>query len=306
MVFLYPKNRPELNEVVIVKITDINNLNVVANLIDYNEITGYISYSELSKKKRYNLHKIVSINKEVIVQITGFNESRDYAELSIRTLNDSDITEFTEFRQIYLKTYNLWRYVYMKLNFELNMDITKINSTDINDFMKKTFWKICEYLESEILEENLKNEFNDLQEDIFNNKTNLEKLYNILLNSSKNIELLKCITVYDLSELKQILDTYSQIKINPVKQVKHGEFTAFSYELDGLNDLKKSFDYKTYERFQELNEKYDISILYLTGNKYSLNLKQKVPMNDDIAEKYDYLIQEIKSRCEQYNILFTV
>lgn len=310
MVFLYPKNRPDINEVVIVKITDINKLNVVASLMDYDDMTGYISYSELSKKKRYNLHKIVNINKEVIVQVTGFNESKNYAELSVRTLIESEITQFTELHQTYLKLYSLWRYIYMKLHPELNMEITKINSEEINNFMEKTLWHIIDCLDSGDLELSIKNDLDESYDEfhinIYSNKENLEKLYNIFLNPSKNNEVLNYITEYETPEIKAILDVYSQFKNSLVKQTKHGEFTAYSYELDGLNNLKKTFDFTTYEKFHELNDKYIISILYLTGKKYSLTLKQKVPMNDDINEKYDYLIQEIKTRCEQYNIVFKI
>jgi translation initiation factor 2 alpha subunit (eIF-2alpha) len=318
MVYLYPKNKPDINEVVIVKITDINELNVVASLIDYNNIVGYISFSELSKKKRYKLHKIVHIGKEVIVQIIGFNDSKNYAELSIRTLIESDTTQFTNLHQTYLKSYNLWRYVYMKLNPELNMDISQIESNEINNFMEKTLWKIGKSIEKsmgdpedpETLETSeyklLESEFGDSCIDIFNDVTSSEKIYNIFLNPSKNIQYLKYITDYDISQLKTILDAQSQLKINPVKQTKYTEFTAYSYEMNGLANLKKSFDYKSFEKYSELSDKYDITVLYLTGNKYSLTLKQKFPMNDDITEKYDYLVQEIKTRCEVNNVVLSM
>lgn len=312
MVYLYPKIKPDINEVVIVKITDINKLNIVASLLDYDNITGYISYSELSKKKRYKLHKIVHIGKEIVVQITGFNDSKNYAELSIRSLVETDITRFTDLHQTYLKSYNLWRYVYMKLNPNINMDITKIESNELNNFMEKTLWKIGDSI-NKILEDNehsdnnlFEEEFGESCGDIFGDLSSSEKIYNMFMNPSKNAQILKYITEFETSQLKTILDSYAQIKFVPVKQTKHLEFTAYSYELDGLKDLKKSFDYKTFDKFSELIDKYDISILYLTGNKYSLTLKQKIPMNDDITNNFDYLIEEIKTRCKENNIIFSM
>ena len=294
MVYIYSKKNPEINEVAIVKITDINSLNIVASLLDYDDIIGYISYSELSRKKRYKLHKIVSVGKEVVVQITGFNKEKNYAELSIRSLIEAEITEFNNNRQTYLKLYNLWRIVFMKLNPELNMDFTKIDSNEINNFMEKTLWNIESKVEQEFEDETI------------NEKYTSESLYNILLNSSKNMEILKYITYDNVAQIKSILDAYSQIKIIPVKQTKYQEFTAYSYELDGLANLKYAFDYKSFDKFSELNDNYDISILYLTGNKYSLTIKQKVPATEDILEKYDYLVQEIKKRCESSNIVFSI
>ena len=54
------------------------------------------------------------------------------------------------------------------------------------------------------------------------------------------------------------------------------------------------------------SEKYEISILYLTNNKYSITIKQKIPMNDDINELNNYIIQEIIKRCKNSNVVFTI
>ena len=285
MVYLYKNKKPELNDIVLAKIIDINNLNIVASLIDYDNLTAYISYAELSRKKRYKLHKIVTVGKEVITQITGFNNKKNYAELSIRALNDTDIEEFTNFRKKYQNLYNLWRYVFMKLNPELNMDINKIDNDKINIFMENTLWLLEEY-------------FNEKEEEF-----NLEEIYKNLINSEMNHLLLEKITNYDPIEIKKILDTYSSIKVIPVKQTKNHEFTAYSYELDGLQNIKNAFNYELFETFRELSEKYEISVLYMSGNKYSLNIKQKKAMSDDINIVYDFLIQEIKKRCESFNII---
>ena len=55
MVFLYKNKKPSINDIVIAHITEINNLNIVATLADFDNLTGYISYTELSRKKRYKL-----------------------------------------------------------------------------------------------------------------------------------------------------------------------------------------------------------------------------------------------------------
>lgn len=288
MVFLYKNKKPMINDVVIVKINDINNLNIVASLTDYNDLTGYISYTELCRKKRYKLNKIVTIGKEVIVQITGFNNDKNYAELSIRSIIPSDIKEFNNSHRTYLNLYNLWRYVFMKQYPELNMDIHKINNDEINNFMENTLWL-------------LHNIFEEKDEEF-----NCEIIYNNLINPINNMEILKCITAYNVEQLKTILDNYSLIKIVPVKLSKYQEFTICSYEMDGLTNLKNAMDYKSFDKYLELDNKYDISILYLTGGKYSLTIKQKIPIIEDITESYDYLIQEIKTRCYATKITINI
>lgn len=297
MVFLYKTNKPTISDIVLAKITEINNFNVVASLPDYNDLQAYISYSELSKKKRYKLNKIVHVGKEVVVQVTGFNNAKNYAELSIRALNDSDIERFNKERRPRLSVYNLWRYVYIKLNPELNMDFNKINFDELNTFMNQTLWKI---------EEGLEEEFNSDVDADTDYESNPEELYNNLMSVAKNMDLIKYIEDYDKSLIKNILDDYSHMKTVLVKQTKYQEFNAQSYGINGLSDIKLALDYKTYSQYSELVEKYDIGILYLADGKYSLTIKQKVPIEDDINVIYDYLIQEIKIKCENNNILFSI
>ena len=318
MVFLYKHTKPTINDIVLARITEINKFNIVASLIDYDNLVGYISYLELSKKRRYKLNKIVHVGKEVIVQVTGFNTIKNFAELSIRAVNETDTDNFNKSHRASLALYNLWRYIYMKLNPEINMDISKINSEDINNFMNKTLWKI-----EEGLEDNLNDAESDAESDaksnaksdaksdakfdtVDNSNSNFDELYNNLINHTKNSELIKYIEDYDPILIKNILDSYAQIKIVLVKQTKYQEFNAQSYGIEGLSDIKKSLDYKSYDKYLELEEKYDIGILYLSAGKYSLTVKQKVPMEEDITDTFDYLIREIKTRCESNNVVLCV
>ena len=213
MVFLYKNKRPIINETVTARITEINKLNIVTNLVDYDNLTGYISYSELSRKKRYNLHKIVNVGKDIIVQVTGFNNNKNFAELSVRALIASDIEKFGKTHRRYTNLYNLWRYVFMKLNPELNMNLDKINSQEINTFMENTFWKIEQSLEDKNNEDNNvdhvdndndNNNDNDITNSENNTNYDLEEIYNILTNSHKNNELLKYIDVHDTNKIKNI------------------------------------------------------------------------------------------------------
>jgi translation initiation factor 2 alpha subunit (eIF-2alpha) len=302
MTYIYPNKTPINNKIVIVRIKEINNLNVVGELIDYNNMTAYILLSELSKKKRFNINKLVSIGKEIPAQIIGFNEETNYVECSIKTLTNDDITQHSNLRLTYIKSYNLWKYVFMKLKPEIEMDYNKIDSMELYIFMEKTLWKIMNYLEDNSELNLLELENTELYTDIFEDITVVEKLFQYLIHSSKNTEILKIITEYDVEKVKTIIDAYGLIKINPVKQTKYVEFTAITYEIEGVYNLKNAFDYKSFEKYEEFMVNYDITLLYLTGNKYSLSLKQKIPKNEDIEIIYNYFIQEIIKRCKMNNI----
>lgn len=287
MVYLYKKTKPTTDEIVLAKITEINELNVVGVLPDYNNLQGYISFSELSRRRKVNVNKIVQIGKEIIVQITGFNDEKNYAELSVRTITPADIEEFNKMHKPRISLYNLWRYVYMKLNPDIGMDINKINYDNLNLFMNKTFWKIEEILEEKTEEYN----FMDL--------------HKLLLNKSKNEKIINLIEDYDTVLIKNILDSYSDIKIIPTKQCKTQEFNLMSFDIDGLDKIKTILDYKSFDKYLEISKKYDITILYLSAGKYSMNIKEKNPSTDDIISIYDYMMDEIKNRCEKYNAIIT-
>lgn len=306
--FLYKNTKPSINDIVLARITEINKFNIVASLIEYDNLVAYISHVELSKKRRYKINKIVHVGKEVIAQVTGFNTGKNYAELSIRVVNETDIENFNKMHRTSLTLYNLWRYIYMKLNPELNMDVDKINPNDINDFMNKTLWKINESLQEDINNETENNENDEVgvEDDTHNENSNLDELYNNLINNSKNSELLKYIEYYDPILIKNILDSYALTKIVLVKQSNCKEFNICSYNVDGLSDIKLALDYKSYDKYLELDEKYDIAILYLSGGKYSLTVKQKIPIEEDITDTCNYLLEEIKSRCEANNVIFSI
>jgi translation initiation factor 2 alpha subunit (eIF-2alpha) len=306
--FLYKNIKPSINDIVLARITEINKFNIVASLIEYDNLVAYISHVELSKKRRYKINKIVHVGKEVIAQVTGFNTGKNYAELSIRVVNETDIENFNKMHRTSITLYNLWRYIYMKLNPELNMDVDKINPNDINDFMNKTLWKIKESLQEDINNEteNNENDEDEVEDDTHNENSNLDELYNNLINHSKNTELLKYIEYYDPILIKNILDSYALTKIVLVKQSNYKEFNICSYNVDGLSDIKLALDYKSYDKYLELDEKYDIAILYLSGGKYSLTVKQKTPIEEDITDTCNYLFEEIKSRCEANNVIFSI
>jgi translation initiation factor 2 alpha subunit (eIF-2alpha) len=288
MVYLFNNKKPKFDDIVLVKITDINNLNIIGELIDYNNMTAYISYSELCKKKRYNLHKIVNIGKEVIAQVLSID--KNYVELSIKRLVKTDIETFNNYRKSYYNLYSLWRYIYMKLNPELNMDINNIDSENINNFMQQTLWTIQNNYE-------LNND-----DEIFNPL----EFYNNLINKDKNQNILDYINEFDIQKIKNILDDYSIIKNVPIKQIKNIEFYAFSFDMNGLANIKNAMNYKIFENYEEISKNNDVSLLYQGKNKYLLNIKQKNASSEDINIVSSYLINQIKKNCEENNINFNI
>ena len=66
MVYLYKKKIPNVDEIVICKIEKITELGIDVSLVEYDNIKGYISYSEVSRKKK-DAKKIITIGSFDII-----------------------------------------------------------------------------------------------------------------------------------------------------------------------------------------------------------------------------------------------
>jgi translation initiation factor 2 alpha subunit (eIF-2alpha) len=290
MVQLYKNTMPELNDTVIAIVNEINSLNVITFLPDYNNLTAYISYSELSKKKRININKIVSFGKEVVALVSGVNKEKNYVELSIRILVEKDIEAFHQEHKRYLALYNLWRYIYLKLHPELNMNIEKINDQSLNTFMENTLWEIQDNIEN----------------------CDDETVLNDLLNIEKNMDIITLIKNQDenIDKIKSILDNYISLKTTVTKPTTDKEIKLISYEMEGSHNIKYSLDYKSYEFYSDLKIDYDMEITYLSDSLYRIHIKQKDVIlhniNNNINSIYDKIINEIKKRCNVYDIVLKV
>jgi len=295
MVYLYEKKLPEINELVVVNVTEVNDLNVITKLIDYNDFTGYLSFSELSKKKRVNINTIVSVGKNKIAIVTNINLEKNYVELSLRNMSLDDVEKFNIEHKKYTSLYNLWRWIYIKIvNEEKIIDSNSINSIDNNEitkFMKDTLWTI---VNTDILDEN----------------TILENILEILLDKETNMELLSLIKNQDINIIKNILDEYITIKTHVVKPEKYSEINLTSYEINGLSDIKKSLDYKSFSFYKVIEQDYDIEITYLSDSVYRISIKQLDVILQNSAypidKVYSMLSNEIKSRSLSSKIIIKI
>lgn len=284
MVYIFKNKKPEINDIVVTIVEEINSLNVITKLPDYNDLTGYISYSELSKKKNFKIGKIVTVGKEIVTIVTGINEKNNYVELSVRILTETNIKNFNIEHKRYITLYNLWRYVYLKLFPELEMNLNNINENELNIFMENTLWKLYNNIEN------------------LNTETILEKL----LNKEENIQLISLLQNENNKEIKLIIDNYITLKTIIIKPFKEQDVKLTSYELNGSDDIKKSLNYKSYEFYNDIDIDYDIDITYLTDSIYRLNIKQKDIIlqnsNNNIDIIYNKIINEIIKRCNNLKI----
>jgi translation initiation factor 2 alpha subunit (eIF-2alpha) len=281
MVFTYNKKFPVVDEVVIAKIDNINELGINVSLIHYDNLKGYISYSEVSRKKKFNVNKILTVGKETHLIVINVDPDKGFIDLSKRTINDEEITLFDEKYKIYIKLYNMFRHFFKKY-YDYKGEYEE---KQLEEFLKNTLWKFQESLEDIEISESITN--SDINTQLINQSLNLDK-----------------------SKLKDIIDDYIKTNIFVVKPSKEIVFTLYSVGEEGYFDLKYTLDYKNFYFYKNVSDDYSINILYETNSDYKIIIKQ----NDYIIKNQDYdiekveidILDEILKRSTEKNMQFTL
>ena len=280
MVFIYNKKVPVVDEVVIAKIDNIDELGINVSLSHYDNIKGYISYSEVSRKKKFNVNKILTIGKETHLIVINIDPDKGFIDLSKRTINDEEVVLFDEKYKVYIKLYNMFRNFFKKYYDYKGEYDDKL----LEEFLKNTLWKFQETLEDDEINETITNSDNNT--DLINQSLNLDK-----------------------SKLKDIIDDYIKTNIVVIKPSKEIIFTLYSVGEEGYFDLKYTLDYKNFYFYKNVVDDYSISILYETNSDYKIIIKQidYVIKNQDYdIEKVEVdILDEIFKRSTEKNMIFT-
>lgn len=288
MVYIYNKRLPNVDEIVICKIDNINELGIDVSLVEYDNLKGYISYSEVSRKKKFNVNKILTVGKEVHLIVINVDIDKSFIDLSKRTINNEEITLFDEKYKIYIKLYNMFRH-FFKRYYDYKGEY---DNKELEGFLKNTLWKYQQSKEDNEIYETITNSDNNIQ--LIND--NPEKVENNSLN---------------LVKLKGVIDDYIRLNIFVVKPSKEIIFTLYSVGEEGYFDLKHVLDYKNFYFYKNVSEDYTISILYETNSDYKIIIKQNDYVIKNQNQDYDIdkvemdILDEILKRSTEKNMVFS-
>jgi translation initiation factor 2 alpha subunit (eIF-2alpha) len=272
MVYLYSKQFPLVNDIVKARIEQINTIGIEVTLPEYNNLNGYITYSEVSRKRNFNINKIFTVGHDINLVVINVDHIKKYIDLSKKSISDNESNLFNEKHKKYMTLYNMWKFIYQKY---YNINGNDIATSELELFLKKTLWKLS------ILK-----------------KDDNEYIYNTCINSESNsdiIELLKdegSSDNLDYNKIKELLDEYIRIKINVSKPSKEITIKLLSFAENGLDDIKKVLDYKNYYFYNDIKNDFSLEILYQVNSKYKIIIKQ----NDFIITNVDYNIDIIEEK----------
>jgi translation initiation factor 2 alpha subunit (eIF-2alpha) len=272
MVYLYNKQFPSVNDIVKARIEKISTLGIEVTLPEYDNLDGYITYSEVSRKRNFNINKIFTVGHDINLVVINVDHIKKYIDLSKKSISDNESNLFNEKHKKYMTLYNMWKFIYQKY---YNINGNDINTSDLELFLKKTLWKLS----------TLKKDDN-------------EYIYNTCINSESNndiIELLKIDVLddnLDYNKIKVLLDEYIRIKINVSKPSKEITIKLLSFAENGLDDIKQVLDYKNYYFYNDIKDDFSLEILYQVNSKYRIIIKQ----NDFIITNVNYNIDIIEEK----------
>lgn len=93
---MYEKEFPGKDDLVMVLVTDLNDVGAFVTLLEYNNLEGYILLSELSRRRMRSINKHIRVGKKEILQVLRVDEEKRYIDLSKKNLNQVEIDEALE------------------------------------------------------------------------------------------------------------------------------------------------------------------------------------------------------------------
>ncbi|KAJ8908807.1 hypothetical protein NDN08_005511 [Rhodosorus marinus] len=88
---MYENKYPEPDEIVMALVTDIKEMGIYVQLLEYNKCEGMIMLSELSRKRIRSIHKELRVGRNVVLAVVRVDKEMGYIDLSKRRVAPTDI-----------------------------------------------------------------------------------------------------------------------------------------------------------------------------------------------------------------------
>lgn len=112
----YENQYPELEEVVMVNVTEIGEMGAYVTLLEYDNIEGMILLSELSRRRIRSINKLVRVNRTEVVMVIRVDKEKGYIDLSKRRVDPEDVIKCEERFNKAKAVHSVLRYVAESFN----------------------------------------------------------------------------------------------------------------------------------------------------------------------------------------------
>lgn len=92
----YENKYPEVDEVVMVNVQQIEEMGAYVKLLEYNNIEGMVLLSELSRRRIRSIQKLIRVGKNEVVVVLRVDKEKGYIDLSKRKASAEEIVKCEE------------------------------------------------------------------------------------------------------------------------------------------------------------------------------------------------------------------
>jgi translation initiation factor 2 subunit 1 len=269
--YYYNKKLPVIDDIVFVNIKEFTATNIYCELIEYNNINGFLLASELDNKRKLGgkikaPEKQLNIMKVYPMIVLGF------------TKNDKDDTISVDLSYKKVPKDNrdklLERFIIINKIVQLSKEFINITGMDSDIVYENTIWKL---FDSELNEESVSIDFDKLYYDILNNP----HIFTKYLEDD-----------YE-AECNMFIDNFTS-RLTKSDIVMEQMFELMIHDEDAVTKLK---DVLTYN-----ND--NCEIVYISSPKYQILVKGKNEVDCD--SKIERCIDHIKVKSQLYHSIFNL
>ncbi|AYV76674.1 MAG: eukaryotic translation initiation factor eIF-2 alpha [Terrestrivirus sp.] len=277
----YAKEYPDENDIIIVKLTDIQDNGIYGQCIDYPKLQIFLVSTEITKRK-VHLAKFFSPDKLYPMIVLGVNTSGDgtgSVDVSYKKINEADRTSALELFDSSSKIYDLGLEI---MDF---YDMIYKNNDSNNMINKEELFKL-------IIQNRL--------EAVKSSEIKIDEIKDIYLdfleNPHKIFDPVKVIEQYNNEELDVFIEKYTEdiakrLHISDI--VACCDFSLIVITNDAVNNIKRilttNFD---------TEDNVDCEVCYIASPKYRLQVKTKT--KTQAFDKLEQMSQILENNTKQF------
>ncbi|MES1922291.1 hypothetical protein MHBO_003800, partial [Bonamia ostreae] len=116
---MYRNEYPKIDDLVMAKVTRIEDTGVYLSLLEYQNLEGLMMHSELSKRRWRTVSKMVQVHRQEIVMVMRVDREKGYVDLSKKRVPPTERSRFLERYKNSRKVHSIFRQVCVKCNFSI-------------------------------------------------------------------------------------------------------------------------------------------------------------------------------------------
>lgn len=130
--FFYERKVPDTDELVMVRVNTIDDVGVLCNLLEYNNLEGFLPLSEISRKRMRSVLRHVRTGQKQVLQVLRVDPERGFVDLSKKYITDVE-------REAGSDKYNKGKTVHSIASY-----VSESAHKDLDELYKKYVWPLYE------------------------------------------------------------------------------------------------------------------------------------------------------------------